>query len=164
MWQSLAVALNTKSHNQPGTPRLSYSMLPLPGWLHAHLLFFAGMVYIDLEDNLSRHPKSTAYWFSKYFFNAAPQPSFTTKQRQAAAAYASAKAGLQRAVSAEPLAVNVGPAMKPIVKVAAALGMPIGDHSQQQQVAGRGFVLPLHVDVSKHDGTFSFQLGNGRKK
>jgi hypothetical protein len=122
------------------------------------------MVYIDLEDNLSRHPKSTAYWFSKYFFNAAPQRSFTAKQRQAAASYAAAKAGLQRTISAEPLAVNVGPAMKPIVKVAAALGRPIGEQSQQQQVAGRGFALPLNVDVSK-DGIFNFHLNiDGRKK
>jgi hypothetical protein len=123
------------------------------------------MVYIDLEDNLSRHPKSTAYWFSKNFFNAAPPPTFTAKQRQAAATYAAAKAGLQRSIPAEPLAISVGPALKPIIKVAAAAGKPINAQpGQTHKVAGRGFALPLTVDVA-HNGLFDFHFRlDGKKK
>lgn len=124
------------------------------------------MVYIDLDDNLSRHPKSTAYWFSKYFFNSAPAPTFTAKQRQAAATYAASKAGLQRSIPAEPLAVTVGPALKPIVKVAAAVRKPIDAQpgQQHQKVAGRGFALPLSVDIG-NNGLFDFHLSiDGKKK
>lgn len=125
------------------------------------------MVYIDRDDNLSRHPKSTAYWFSKYFFNAAPQPTFTAKQRQAAASFAAAKAGLQRRIPSEPVTVSVGPAMKPIVKVAVAAGKPAAVQpagQQQQRVTGRGFALPLTVDVTDNN-IFGFHLHlDGKKK
>jgi hypothetical protein len=44
-----------------------------------------GIIYVDLNDNLSRHPKSSAYWLSKHFFKPGPAPAFNIKQRQAAA-------------------------------------------------------------------------------
>lgn len=45
----------------------------------------AGIVYVDLKDNLSRHPKASAHWLSRHFFTPAPKPTFTAQQRQAAA-------------------------------------------------------------------------------
>lgn len=124
---------------------------------------------------------------------AGPAPALSAQQRQAGAAYASAKAGLQRSAPAEPLAlskvsvgplskVSVGPApLKPVVaKVAAAAGLskPLSgaavqpaaagtqqqQRQQQQKVLGRGFALPLSVDVAK-GGLFDFHLRvNGRRK
>lgn len=115
-----------------------------------------------MKDNLSRHPKATAYWFSKYFFNASPAPTFTSKQRQAAASYAAAKAGLQRRVPAEPLTVAVGPVSQPLVKVA------IGPQAVNNVAANNAgpadkFILPLTVDVSDNK-LFSFNLRIDGKK
>lgn len=157
---SFTEARTVPTHGPLRALRLTVLLLVLPS-------LAAGMVYIDRDDNLSRHPKSTAYWFSKYFFNAAPQPTFTAKQRQAAASFAAAKAGIQRRVPAEPLAISVGPAMKPIVKVAVAAGRPIDAQAGQQQgqrVAGRGFAFPLSVDVTDNN-LFGFHLHlDGKKK
>jgi hypothetical protein len=41
-------------------------------------------VYVDLKDNLTRHPKSSAYWFKKNFFQGS-SPTFTAQQKAAAA-------------------------------------------------------------------------------
>lgn len=109
----------------------------------------AGMIYIDLEDNLSRHPKSTAYWLSKNFYNPGPVPTFTTSQRHAAAMFAAARGSLHRNIPAEPLTVAVGPALKPLVKVAAALGKPLLGINQSPILGRRqGFAMPLTIDVT----------------
>jgi hypothetical protein len=51
-----------------------------------------GIIYIDLKDNLARHPKGTALWLSKYFFTINPVATATMRAaalvRQAAAAVA----------------------------------------------------------------------------
>lgn len=143
------------------------------------LFLIIGMVYVDLADNLSRHPKTSAYWFSKYFFTPTPKPTFTAKQRKAAtmlpvvAAASSSTAGsLPRKFPAEPLTVTVGPAMKPIVKVAAAVGQPItaagsteapGNTLHSTLGHGKGFALPLTVDVTDN-ALFGFHLHLGAKK
>jgi hypothetical protein len=81
-----------------------------------------GIIYIDLKDNLTRHPKGTALWLSKYFFNVNPVATATMRAaavaRQAAAAVA-----------------------KPAGSLAAALGSK-----------GKGFSLPLSFSVTKGSG------------
>jgi hypothetical protein len=107
-------------------------------------------------------------------------PALTPKQRQAGASYAAAKAGLQRSISAgAPLAaLSKVSAPKPVVvKAAATASKPISvaavqqtagnqqqRQQQQQKVLGRGFALPLSVDVTK-GGLFDLHVRvNGRRK
>lgn len=127
-----------------------------------------------MNDNLSRHPKATAYWFSKYFFNAAPLPTFSAKQRQAAATYAASKAGINRGVDVSMSTAGIAPALKPLAKVAVQLGgkplNTIGNAIQpsaQQAVAptqaSHGFALPFALDINKDNG-FWFNLRIGSKK
>lgn len=71
------------------------------------LCALSGIVYVDLNDNLSRHPKSSAYWLSKHFFKPGPVPVLNTKQRQVAAKPAPhATSGSKAAISGNKAAAS----------------------------------------------------------
>lgn len=73
-----------------------------------------GLVYIDLENNLARHPKSTAYWFANNLFGTS-QPTFSAKQKavqQQKAPAAARQQKQQQAPSSKAAAAASGPGSK----------------------------------------------------
>jgi hypothetical protein len=83
-----------------------------------------GIIYIDLKDNLARHPKGTALWLSKHFFTV--NPVATATMRAAAVMRRSAEAAVAKpAGSIATAAVNS---------------------------KGKGFSLPFSFSLNKGSG------------
>jgi beta-glucosidase len=82
-----------------------------------------GIIYVDLKNNLARHPKGTAQWLSKHFFNINPVATATLRA-----------ASVARQTAAAAVA-------KPAETVAVAFGGK-----------GKGFGWPLSFSVNKGSG------------
>jgi hypothetical protein len=91
-----------------------------------------GIIYIDLKDNLARHPKGTALWLSKHFFTV--NPVATATMRAAAVVRQSAEAAVA----------------KPAASIATAA----------VSSKGKGFSLPFSFSLNKGSGFgLSVKLG-----
>ncbi|KAF6266054.1 putative beta-glucosidase [Scenedesmus sp. NREL 46B-D3] len=89
-----------------------------------------GIIYIDLKDNLARHPKGSALWLSKHFFNV--NPVATATMRAAAVAR----------------------------QTAAALSKPAGTLAAALKSKEKGFSLPFSFSIDKGSGFgFSVKFG-----
>lgn len=131
IWQQHSTCVST--HQPPAAQLLLLPLLLPPLFVitlvitHAGFKKRFGIIYIDLKNNLARHPKGTAKWLSQHFFNINPVAPATLRAASVARQTPAAAAAAVPKPAAAPSTVAVSS-------------------------KGKGFSLPFSFALNKGSG------------